>query len=262
MLAWTLALVANAWSAPPAHIPHDDPEPWEDAWSAIIDGPPGCWEVVGKASWRYEGGRFGGIAGDSVFVGRLQDGEWRDIIHRSLGEKQRRRKETRHVYPHDETRFAPLVGKRRPSLLGEQDDGQQIIAAMAESWGGRTMTLWSRWEDDAEAVVLRRSLSLGTSGDEAEMKVHFPQGELYPLRMKIDFPERFRLPDRRLVTIRDAHAEIRAQQVGGMVFPESETFSFEARVLGFKATGAQTITYQSFRACGLVNEDETPSVTD
>jgi len=266
MRTWLLTSILAApaaHAAAPEGVPADDPEPWEDAWSQIVDGPPGCWEVVGQATWSYDGGRFGGISGDAVFVGRLQDGAWQDFLIKSLGEDQRRgRADTRRVFAHGETRFVPLVGRRKPKMLARQDAGDQLFEAMAEAWGNDTMTMWSQWDEDAGAVVLNRSLSLGDSSEEARMKVYYPNGQSAPERMEIDFPDKFRLPARRLVTIREADVRIEARQVGGMTFPEAEAFSFEAGVLGFSFAGAQTLTYKTFRPCDAATEDVTSAVVE
>ncbi len=266
-LAPTLAVLGLATAAhagAPAGVVADDPEPYEDAWSALVDGPPGCWEVVGRATWRYDGGRFGGVTGDAVFVGRLDDGAWQDFLIRSLGEDQRRgRSQERRAYPHDETRFVPLVGRRKPSMLARQDEGDQVIAAMVEGWGSSTMSLYSQWDDEQSAVVLHRGLPIGGGdSEEADMQVVFPEGAPVPASMRIVFPDRFRLPNRRIVAIHNADARIRARQAGGMTFPDAETFSFEARVLGFQFSGAQTIDYQTFRPCGEDASDRPKAVVE
>ena len=51
--------------------------------------------------------------------------------------------------------------------------------------------------------------------------------------------------------------QIRGRATAGLVFPEVESFSFEAGFLGLKVTGAQTIRYQSFSPCGGSVHEET-----
>ena len=190
-----------------------------------------------------------------MFVGRLVDGEWQDFVIRSLGETARnRRQDEVRRYPHDETRFVPMLGRRKPKVLGDRDTGMQVFDAMLDALGTQTVTLWSEWSDAENAVILHRAIPIGSAGEEAVMKVRFPGGRPVPAGLTVAFPESFAMPGRRIVRVRDIDVGLRAREVGGQVFAEAEAFSFKASVLGFQGSGAQTITYRSFRPCGSVSE--------
>ena len=131
MFVWWFA--ALAMSAMPSHVDLNDLDHWEALADRVLEGPPGCWEIVGKASWNWDGGRFGGTRGDQVFVARLVDGVWQEFRIEALGEVQRERRgaESR-VYVEESARFVPLVGRLdgyRPQVA---DSGRQTAVAEEE----------------------------------------------------------------------------------------------------------------------------------
>lgn len=259
MLLW---LVSFALAAPPEGVMPDDAGTYEEHWEAIRNGPPGCWEVVGTASWRWDLGRFGASRGDAAFVARLEDGVWRDAVIRSLGEEVRERRSTpRTVFRHDELTFVPLVGRVLIPDRGEA--GDNLLSAAFERLGDDVDYSFSEWDPGSQAVVLERIVPFGSGGaDEVSMKVYFPRGGLLPGYLDVDFPERFKIPGQALGTVRGADARIRARTYAGMVFPQTETASLEVSVLGFRGSGAQTIEYSSYRPCGLAADTETKSILD
>ena len=231
---------------------------YEQAWRPIQDGPPGCWEVVGRASWDWNGARFGGSEGDSAFVGRLEDGVWTGFHIRSLGEDRReRRRPTRRVYDHGRQTFVPLVGRRTPTDYGE-DMGENALAFAVGELGSSVD--YAYVERAADGVLLKRTIPFDDSSDRTiAMDVFFPGDETLPVAADVTFPDRFPVPRFRLAKVHDAEAHIRAKIVGGMVFPEVETFRFDVKVLGLSMSGAQTIQYRSFRPCGgSADEVDTP----
>lgn len=247
---WMLAV---ALAAPPEGLVADEADQWIDAWSVIQDGPPGCWEVVGTASWNWDAGRLGGARGDSAFIGRLEDGVWRDFVVRSMGEERREPKQrvSHRQYPHDELRFVPLVGRRTGSAYDDDEDddaGENVLSAVFDELGTDVDFSSSRWNDEAKGVVLTRVIPLST-GPDAEMDVFFPDGGQLPTRADIRFPDAFGVPRMRIAKVYDAKARIRGSAQHGTVFPRAETFSFSAGLLGFRLYGAQSISYKQFRPC-------------
>ena len=236
----------------------DEVDPWSTQWSALLEGPPGCWEVTGRASWRWEAGTRGGVAGDASFIGRLDNGTWTAFVSRSLGEKRWGRKQLDTLlYPHNARRFAPLIGKLPPrkyktpySAEEEQHLDATLLESVFEALSAETTFEESRPDLAQRAVILTRVLPmrLNTATD-ARVEVHFPEGGTVPDQMNVHFPERFALPRLRLVHIEDAKAQLRGRVRAGYAFPATEAFSFTARVLGMTINGAQTLDYRSIRPC-------------
>ena len=259
MLVW---LFSAALAAPPAGVMADEADQYERAWPTLHEGPPGCWEVVGRASWAWDLGRVGHSHGNAAFIGKLVDGEWRDVLVRSLGEdrKMRSTPEVR-IFPHDEQRFLPIIG--RTARQDYDDNAQSLLSEVLDELGTDVTYAYSEWSDSLEGVLLHRTVPLGeqNKSTEAEMHILFPGGGVLPTRADVNFPKTFSLPGRRLVKIRDAEAKIRGQIIDGEVFPAVETLSLNAGFLGFRASGAQTIEYDTFRVCGGDVEDEILSVS-
>lgn len=254
MIALWIA-TAIAANPPPDQTAVENTEVYEASWALIQDGPPGCWEVIGRASWNWDIGKRGYSRGDAAFAGRLEDGVWRDFVLRSLGED---RKEGRHtavkVFDHEEQRFVPLVGRRKSARLDEDKDGvgDHILTAALDRLGTDVDYSWTSYDEAAEGTILHRAIPFGTGSGapEAQMDVFFPGLQTLPTKADIAFPESFGVPGFRLAKVRDAEAHIRAKAFQGMVFPQSESFSFTVGFMGFQATGAQTVTYRTYRPCG------------
>ena len=70
---WAMAL---GWATVPDRVDVDNIEHWEAGMNRLLDGPEGCWELVGKASWEWDFGRFGSSRGDAAFIGRMRGGVW------------------------------------------------------------------------------------------------------------------------------------------------------------------------------------------
>lgn len=254
-------------AAVPPHVDLDDLDGWETSADAILDGPRGCWELVGQASWDWDVGRFGANRGDAVFVGRLEDGVWSELHIESLGEIAREKgKNADEVRQYtDEPRFAPLVGKlhgRRVTVAtreGETEvevDGSDntpvnLVRGALADLGGRVDTSWTQWDDAAQAVVLHRAVPIGegSRAPEAKIEVLFPAGERLPMSLDVVFPERFHRGTFPRWKVDDAVVHVRGRVSQGNVFPTMESFRFDFGVLGFKFHGAQTIVYKSARRC-------------
>jgi hypothetical protein len=262
MLTWWLA---TALAAQPANVTPDAAEVYEKASGALLTGPMGCWEVVGRASYRWDAGRFGYATGDAIFVGRLNEGVWEGFLVRSLGEDQQWRAQMpRHVFPHDESRFVPLVGKFKSRQVDLDHDGlgDNVLDAAFDKLGTDVDYSWSEWDDRRSGVVLHRAVPFGedTDAPEATMSVFFPGGALLPENVDVQFPQSFSVPGLRLARVKNATAHVRGKVAGGQVFPEAETFSFDVGFLGVAGTAAQSIAYQSFRPCGGTTKAEAKAV--
>lgn len=248
------ALSAAAQAGP---VVDQDASAYEARWQLIEDGPSGCWEVTGRATWSWDAGRRGSTQGDSVFIGHLEDGVWKDFLVKSLGEDQRDNTGTvNRVYAHEEQRFVPLVGRMPTSQTGLKGDVNALSWALKKL--GKNVEFADAENNEAKGgVVLHRTVPLEGSADPVKMDVFFPGGASLPTTLDVRFPETFALPEFRLAKVHDARAQIRARAFDGQVFPEAESFSFDAGVLGIHVYAAQTIRYQTFRPCGMSPVDET-----
>jgi len=286
--------VGSALAAAPAHVDLNDLDHWEALADTVLDGPPGCWEIVGKASWNWDAGRWGGSKGDQVFVARMIDGIWQDFRIEALGEVQRERrgKETR-VYVEESARFAPLVGRldgyrpeveddrpelnlpdreptareraqeerreRRRERRRSEEDGTEgprnVLNRALDRLSGSVVSSWAQWDGDQDSVVLYRQIPMGETNLDAEQTVRFPGGGA-PVALDVMFPDRFMVGDGfPRVTVREAEVHVRVRPSGGALFPTMEAYKFEWSVLGFSGTGAQTIQYKSARPCPVKEAD-------
>jgi len=269
---WSV-LLASALAAMPPDVDLSHLEAWDGAAERLLDGPPGCWELVGKASWDWDLGRFGSSRGDAVFAGRLTDGAWSEVHLAPLGEVVRDRSGTELQVYRSAARFAPLVGRladERITVASEEpaeaeaeaepeaddatdpDDATNVLRSALDRLGGTAITSWAEWDDLAGAVVLHRAVPIGdrARAPEAEVSVRFPSGDPLPASLDVMFPPKFkagRWPRR--VTVRDAEAHVRGTIVAGMVFPATEAFQLTFGALGWSGHGAQTIEYKQIRAC-------------
>lgn len=249
MILW---LLGAALAAPPAGLMPEEVDQWDPYWTRLQDAPPGCWEVVARATWDWDFGRYGASRGSSVFVGKLEAGTWRDMYIRSLGEVVEKPGDIPiRFYPHDELRFAPLVGRIGPAILGDDNVEKDVLSEIVDLFGGEVTTTWSEWNDARGGVVLHRQLPVG-SAERAEgtMEVLFPAGGTLPTRLDFTIAEPFTLPNNPAIHMREASARVRGHVFNSDVFPDAESFSFVATVSGYKVWGAQTVRYDSFRPCG------------
>jgi hypothetical protein len=245
----------------PANL--EDLEHWTRGADALLDGPPGCWEVVGRATWAYDFGQFAENRGDAQFVGRLEDGVWTGFTILPLGEVGRLGKQPeKRTYP-AEQRFLPLLGQVGEGSVdastgetgitttaSEGSDPQNVLREVLDELGGDTEVAWTEW-DPRVGVLLHRASPVGGGKNppEAKTTVRFPVGSAVPDAMNVDFPESFHTRGLPRARIRDFEVRVRARVVDGHAFPSREAWRFKATVLGFSGSGAQTITYQHVNAC-------------
>lgn len=109
---WFVLLGSLAAAGVPAGVDLEDLDRWEFDAERFLDGPTGCWEVVGVASWNWDAGRWGLSRGDAAFAAKLHDGVWGAFHLEPLGEVIRERRETteQRIYGY-EPRWAPLFGR-------------------------------------------------------------------------------------------------------------------------------------------------------
>jgi len=257
-----------ALAAIPAHVDLNDLDRWEAGAEEVLDGPSGCWEMVGRASWNWDIGRFGASRGDAIFVGRLEDGVWQEFHLEPLGEVVRekgRRGAEAQVYQINEPRFAPLVGKlvgRRVKIAGSDNDAPEdeevddkgpnnLVRRALDDLGGSVDTSWAQWDAKREGVTLFRNVPLNDSSrpPEAEVTAFFPGGLERAVSVDVVFPKRFYKGTFPRWRLDNAVVHIRGRPSRSGVFPTVESFSFEFGVFGFTFTGAQTIKYKSARRC-------------
>jgi len=272
----TSLLLGVALAAMPPDVDLSRLDTWDGAADKLLDGPPGCWEVVGKASWDWDLGRFGGSRGDAVFAGRIDDGVWSEVLLAPMGEVVRDRKGHELQVYAKEARFAPLVGMltgRRIRVATddeeveldaeEQAEASNALRRTLDRVSGTAITSWADWDDVAGAVVLHRAIPIGDKAraPEAEVAVTFPSGDLLPSALDLAFPERFKdgtWPNR--FTVKNAEAHVRGTIVSGMVFPASEAFRFDFGLFGWWGRGAQTIQYTQIKACPRAVKAGAPAV--
>ncbi len=237
---------------------------WDGLAEQLIDGPRGCWEVVGRASWNWDLGRFGGNRGDAAFAGRLVDGEWSEIHLAPMGEIQRERRKTEIRVYAEEARFAPLIGRIQGARItvasdaeevevqaDEQAEASNVLRRTLDRIGGSAITSWAQWNDVSGGVVLHRMIPLGDhGGDEAHVEVFFPGGQERPTSIDIGFPESFAAGSwPRRFRIRGAEVHLRGVVAGAYVFPASEAYRFDFGLFGWWGSGAQTIAYEQIKPC-------------
>jgi hypothetical protein len=260
MLALTLAVAV---AAMPAGIDLQEIERWDDLADQLVDGPAGCWEVVGRASWSWSLGATRGVRGDAAFIGRLVDGTWSSVFLAPMGEVQTSPRQAELLLYPEESRFAPLFGAlrgRRIQVQGQppspDDDPEaepaNVLHSTLDRIGGSAVTSWASWDDERAGVVLHRVIGIGDSAkaDEAEVLVLFPAGQELPTAIDIRFPDSFKAGSwPRRFTVRDAKVQMRGAIAGGQVFPASEAFQFDFAFFGWQGSGAQTITYERIQPC-------------
>ncbi|MBX2800558.1 MAG: hypothetical protein KTR31_22960 [Myxococcales bacterium] len=248
----------------PPNVDLDDIDHWEQAAEEILDLPRGCWEWVGQASWDWRTGPFTS-RGDAVFAGKTDNGIWGEVHLQPLGELlQDRRGTTTRVFEHEDARFAPLVGRLRGGRVvvsGDEDGAAMVEGAEAinvlrsalHRIGGDAFTSWAEWDGARGGVVLHRSIPLAKGrAEEIDVSIFFPSGGDVPSLLDVNFPVKFRTGKwPRSRTVRDAEVHVRGLVRGNVVYPSSEAFRFEYRVLGFRYHGAQTVVYKRISRCEI-----------
>ncbi len=293
-----LLLAAAAAAAPPAGVDLDDLDHWEGQAERFLDGPAGCWEVVGRVAWHWDAGRWGGSRGSAVFASRMRDGVWGPFHVEPLGEvvRERRSGVESLLYAY-EPRWAPLFGqvdgeirvsndpRDRPDLPVEASDREasgreEGRRARRRSRGGsdedppgptnllrrgldrisgsRSVTSWTRWDEERGEVMLHRAFPI----DGAAVGKEAEQTVRFPAGGPPDAMDvafpQWTQGTLPRVRVTRAEAHLRARPAGGALFPSASSFKLDFRVLGFPVSGAQSITYTSIRPCGAAERASGP----
>ncbi|MBN2800949.1 MAG: hypothetical protein JXX28_17560 [Deltaproteobacteria bacterium] len=259
---WWLLSVAMAASTGDA--PLGDPSLWTERADALLAGPPGCWELVGRAVWDHQVGRRGGVEGAAVFVGRLEDGVWSELWVRPDGERSWTARDPGEVSYGDSAHFAPLIGAGRGGSLsvGVSGEGVQVDAQrrgdgdpvnglrhLLEALEGGVETS-DVWRDPArEGVVLHRDLALRRGSAPAVIEAFFPGEATQPAAVDYRFPERMSVNGVPSVVLRGAEVRLRGRVQDGVLLPVAEAVRGTATMLGMELAFAQTVTYLSAVAC-------------
>lgn len=260
-----LFLIASlALGGPPADLDMDDPAPWETRAKALLDGPPGCFEVVGRASWDW---RIAGMVedrGDAVFLGVLDDGEWKDIQVFPLGRIQGKPGDTGPKTYSEGQAFVPLIGRKGSweMTLGnngvdtrqttpEEGGATNVVQELLADLTGDTEVSWLSWDDTSNSLLLHQSMTVGEGRNppEAVVTTRFPGGSTLPTAVDVKFPPEFRLGRLARLRVQDARIQIRGQVVDGVALPRAEAFTMKASLLGFSGTGAQTLDVRQVTPC-------------
>ena len=273
-----IGLAIVAYAALPDGVDLERTEVWDAGARAALYGPPWCWEVVGRATWDYDAGRFGSAKGDAVFVGRLVDGVWSDVHIEPLGEQVRERRQETELVFSSEPRLVPLLGqlddssfyeptgpespadaaeaderKKKRSKPEEPQGPENVIEQVFSELHGGAETVWAAWREANQSVEVIRvvPLSKGQRPHEAEVRVRFPNGGTEPDRVDILFPPQFLVGDGPVrARVEGARVEATVRPLaGGASFPAAEAYSFSAHVFGFGFTGAHSIQYTSAVRC-------------
>lgn len=271
MLWW--CVMALGWASVPDRVDVDNLEHWETGMNRLLDGPDGCWELVGKASWRWDFGRFGSSRGDAAFIGRIRSGEWEGFHVQSMGEDQRssgRQGKTQRIYE-DELRFAPMFGKlSRATVTATSDsDGSEvevetdaqrtpgnILRAVLDELGTNVEWSYAQWDNLDQVVRYTRTVPLGKGAraQETDILVTFPEGGPLPNELEVVFPDAFKRGTVPRITIENAKVELRGRPYGSDVLPVAETVRFDVGVLGFNFSAGQTIEYVRATPCAASPE--------
>lgn len=256
-----LALLALAHAAIPEGLDIEATDAWEQAHEQLLDGPPGCWEAVGRASFSYDLGRYGGTRGTSAFAGRLVDGTWKDFHVESLGRVHwgRRGGETRSY--DDSQLFVPLIGRLEGGTVSiggggdvdvetaGDDDPTNVVRDIIDELAAGVDITYAEWDDARGGVVLHRDVAIGKgqNAPAAAVTAFFPAGGRLPVSYDVRFPDTFR---RGPVVVRDAKMQLRGRPDGDVVLPVAEAYSATFGALGTSFSFAQTVQYVKMVRCG------------
>lgn len=151
-------LVSLAAAGVPAGVDLQDLDRLEVDAERFLDGPRGCWEVLGVASWKWDAGRFGMSRGDTAFAATLVDGVWGPFRLDPLGEVVRERgADTEQWIYGYEPRWAPLFGRIDGELTVSNDpNDRELLPVELATRDPEEVARRERQEERATAREARR----------------------------------------------------------------------------------------------------------
>jgi hypothetical protein len=271
-MAWLAVALFAAYGAPPPGLDFDAGEPWEARGEALLDGPPGCWELVGDASWNHDFGRWGATRGDAVFSGRMVDGVWGEIRVYPRGEVTSAQSDGLPVYE-AAARFTPVSGQVRGLAIGLDGDRElQVkrsgdprvdpVNTVRDILGKLTQdveTWWVAWDEERQGATLLRQTVAGRRDAEVENQVFFPGGGLDPVEYDLDLVGTYGHTSLIPARVDDLHVRLRARAVDGVVVPTAEALRFRVTVAGIGMSVSQTLAYRSVTRCAVAAPADTPA---
>ncbi len=261
-MSWFVAL---ALAAPPEGVVPDDLTTWETRSQALLDGPPGCWELSGRldltasgyvpaSRWSRPDRRDHHLHG--TFTGRLDAGTWTSFRYTLEGEGS--------DDPDVEIPLFPMTGRIDPDVAERIDTGAPSDSTITVDAGGdavntlrrvldaidpATETIYAEWSEDRRAVRLYRDVPLEKGSGTVTVETLFPEGGL-ATSLDATFPRRVKVGDGLVkVTVFDGQMHLRAQQVGDLVVPALESLSVGLGALGFTGAYEQKLTYEKAVRC-------------
>jgi hypothetical protein len=253
-----LALAAAALAGPPVGVDLEDGQRWETAPNALLDGPPGCWEVVGYATWDHDLGRWGSTRGEALFVGRMVDGVWGPFRVFPRGEYVDGAEAPIYV---EEDRFTPFFGRVRGLRVRldrsrdlqvdrSKDPRVEAVSTVDDVLSKLTQDVetWEvSWEEDA--VVLTRTGTAGRKEAQVTSRTTFPGGgtiaETHSVALVGTYVHKGLFPAR----VRALDLRLEGRLEDGVVLPVRETLSFDLGLVVARVKASQEIVYRHVGAC-------------
>jgi hypothetical protein len=282
---WFL-LVATALAAPPDGVDLEDLQHWGARSDALLDGPPGCWEIEGEARVRVAVFTSGGFLGKPERVettlagpwsGRLEDGLWVRLDHQLETIHSTGKLVVAEVPVHPMVGQVSLDGGGTPPPEGTDDDGDgehgtvsvgmssEGLVVGAQAWSRAanlvdelvaavdpdTVLVYASWSDALAAVQVVQTMPLGSRASAGEVVVrstHPVDGG--PERLDMSFPDRIRMgEDKVKVTLMHPQLHLVAVPSEHGPLPARESLSTILGVLGFTLGYEQELAYHQATPC-------------
>ena len=281
---WQLLLSA-ALAAVPPEVDIEDVERWGARGDALLEGPPGCWELEGQALVRVALFTSGGFLGkpehletmmSGPFSGRLEDGLWTRLDHHLPATDATGKLVVAELPLH------PMVGRvalegdgPSPAEEDPDDDGEHgsvsvgmngdglVVGAQAWSRAANlvdeiiaavdpeTVLIHTAWNDAQQAVEVVRTMPLGrrVAAGEVTMRSTHPVAGGQE-RLTMSFPDRIRMGEGLVkVTLMSTQLHLVAVPSAHGPLPARESVSTILGVLGFTLGYEQDLTYHQATPC-------------